>query len=243
MASMLKERLKSFIRNPYGKKNHFHFVSDYRALVRKLIREHDIDEAMSLAVGGSWFRIGQKQAMLLRSLGLKSGMSVFDLGCGSGRTAYALSQELDIPNYLGIDIVEELLRYAASKSPDHYKFKLNHALAIPADNDLFDYAYGFSIFTHLLQTEIMLYTQEVWRILKPGGFFLFSFLEMEKHWDIFEASVIANKVHGRPKPHLNMFLDRNQISILAEKTKFKVNKFVEPKDGVGQSCVVLEKVK
>lgn len=219
----------------------FHFVEDYRQLVRRLMATHDIDEAMSLAVGGDWETMGKNLSQFVQSLGLKPGMKVLDFGCGSGRLAHALSRDLDLSAYVGIDIVEELLDYATMKCPDSYKFAINHSLSIPIEGLKFDYAFGFSIYTHLLQTEIMLYSQQIFDLLKPGGRFVYSFLELENHWDIFEASCNQHKYHSRPFPHLNMFLDRNQITIIAEKCGYTVRQFIEPEDGIGQSVVELGK--
>ena len=220
----------------------FHFIEDYREHVRKLIKYNNIDDAMSLAVGGHWEKMGVQQSNLVQSEGINSGMDVLDFGCGSGRLAHALSKDVDLNSYVGIDIIKELLKYAEQKCPKDYKFLLNNSLTIPLRGYRFDYALGFSIFTHLLQTEIMLYTKEIFKLLKPGGKFIYSFLEMEYHWDIFEIDSVNYKKHKKPYPVLNMFLDRNQIVIMAEKCGFIVEKFIEP-EIIGQSVVVLKKTK
>ncbi len=220
----------------------FHYVEDYRNLVRELLKTHDLDEAMSIAVGGGWDEFGPKLSGFVQSLGLKSGMNVLDFGCGSGRLAYFLSQDLELPGYVGIDIVEELLQYAADKCPPHYEFVLNDdELNIPVAPGVFDFACAFSVFTHLLQTEIMIFSREVFDALKPGGIFVYSFLELENHWEVFSGSWRSHKQHGRPHPHLNMFLDRNQVVILARESGFELSKFIEPEDGIGQTSVVLIK--
>tara|TARA_B100001989_G_C24535665_1_gene464206 strand:+ start:203 stop:967 length:765 start_codon:yes stop_codon:yes gene_type:complete len=218
----------------------FHFTNDYRRHVQQLIKENDIDTAMSLAVGGQWEEIGIKLSKLVQSQGVSSGMDVLDFGCGSGRLAYALAQDVDLKSYVGLDVVQELLTYAEQKCPKHYKFILNNSLSIPFKDSQFDFALGFSIFTHLLQTEIMLYSKEIFDLLKPGGIFIYSFLEFEYHWDIFERDYITHKKYSRPYPVLNMFLNRNQIEIMASKCGFVVEKFIEPQK-LGQSVVILKK--
>jgi ubiquinone/menaquinone biosynthesis C-methylase UbiE len=116
----------------------FHFVEDYERLVADLIAKHPIEEAMSLAVGGHYDHIGQIEGHLLRWAGLANGMSVIDLGCGSGRTAHALGKAFAI-DYLGVDIVQALLDYAATKSPASYRFVLNRSLTLPADDKSADF--------------------------------------------------------------------------------------------------------
>ena len=220
----------------------FHFTEDYRSVVSKLIKENDFETAMSLAVGGDWKEMGLKLSKFVQSQGVKSGMDLLDFGCGNGRLAYALSKELDLKSYVGIDIIQEFLTYAENKCPNNYKFILNNSLSIPLIDFQFDFVVGFSIFTHLFQAEIMIYSKEIFNLLKPGGKFLYSFLELDHHWNIFELTYNLHKEHSRPYPHLNMFLDRNQIATIADKCGFILEKFVEPK-ALGQSVVILKKPK
>ncbi len=222
--------------------DHFHFVADYNDLVRHLIATNDRKTAMSLAVGGNWDKIGKKLSLLAQDLGLKSGMNVLDFACGSGRFAHYLSKDVEVPRYVGIDVVQELLDYADEICPDHYEFILNRSLSLPVEDNAFDYAFGFSIFTHLLQTEIKIYSDEVNRSLKPGGIFIYSFLEMHLHTNTLETSAAMHLAYGKPYPHLNIFLSRDQVTFLAELTGFEVVKFVEPTDAIGQSVVVLKKL-
>jgi hypothetical protein len=54
----------------------FHFVEDYERHVADLIEKHPMDEAMSLAVGGSFNEIGAIEADILRYAGLKDGYDI-----------------------------------------------------------------------------------------------------------------------------------------------------------------------
>lgn len=222
----------------------FHFLEDYENHVKELIAKHPIDEAMSLAVGGNWDGVGNLGRDLLIHCGLRDGMSVLDFGCGSGRIASKLSQKVQINSFVGVDVIPELLDYAKTVCPPNYVFKLNQSLKIPVEDGKFDFVYAFSVFTHLLQTEIILYTHDIFQKLKPGGLFLFSFLEMDKHWAMLEGDAIRHLTHGQPTPHLNMYLSRNQIEEFATRLGFKVSRFIEP-DGdaysIGQSIVLLKK--
>jgi len=44
----------------------FHFIEDYERHVAHLIKKYPIDEAMSLAIGGSYQEIGTIEADILR---------------------------------------------------------------------------------------------------------------------------------------------------------------------------------
>ena len=50
----------------------FHFVEDYERHVARLLEQHSEDEAMSLAVGGSYAEFGVIEADILVYAGLKS---------------------------------------------------------------------------------------------------------------------------------------------------------------------------
>jgi ubiquinone/menaquinone biosynthesis C-methylase UbiE len=224
----------------------FHFVEDYENLVAQLIKHHPIDEAMSLAVGGSYDLIGRIEAEALVKYGLQKGMRLADIGCGSGRTAVALSNRLSI-EYDGYDIVQALLTYAHGRTPPNYRFHLNRAVTIPAADGSFDFACAFSLFTHLLHEETFIYMRDCHRVLHKGGKLVFSFLEFHipDHWNVFEATVGQYSKGNRP--HLNMFMDRTLIETFAAKIGFGIEKFIDAttpvldQHALGQSMCVLKK--
>jgi len=221
----------------------FHFVEDYERLVAGLIAKHPIEEAMSLAVGGHYDQIGQVEGQLLRWAGLANGMSVVDLGCGSGRLPHALGKAFAI-DYLGVDIVQALLDYAATKSPTNYRFVLNRSLTLPADDKSADFVTAFSVFTHLLPSESYLYMEDARRVLKPGGKLVFSFLEVVEpsHWFAFEGEVNSRRAGG--SSHLNMMLERPMIKRMAETLGYSEPTFIGGSDApwggqsLGQSVVI-----
>lgn len=223
----------------------FHFVEDYERLVDSLVKTHPIDEAMSIAVGGSFETTGQIELDILRHAGLRSGMSLLDMGCGSGRLAHVLGASgLDI-DYVGVDIVQALLDYAATRSPAHYRYILNRTLSWPVADDSIDLACGFSLFTHLLQHETYIYLDDLRRALRAGGRVVFSFLEFaaEPHWGTFLHTV--NTEIAKTPSHLNMFMERPVIELWADKLGYAVDEYIEPAQQVssmgnlGQSVVIL----
>jgi ubiquinone/menaquinone biosynthesis C-methylase UbiE len=70
-----------------------------------------------LAVGGGDYDAnGKLECDLLVELGMRSGQSVIEIGCGSSRPSTQLSRRYGAGiDYLGIDVVPELLAYARSK--------------------------------------------------------------------------------------------------------------------------------
>ena len=224
----------------------YHFVEEYEALVARLMREHPIDRAMEMAVGGSYDKFGAIQADILAYVGIQDGQFVFDLGCGSGRLAHALSKRFQI-NYLGTDVVAPLLQYAASKSAKNYIFVLHRQLTVPAPDASVDIACAFSVFTHLLHDESYIYLEGMRRALKPRGRIIFSFLEFgaPAHWRIFKDTVEAQR--QSQLPHLNTFIERSAIDAWSRHLDLSVVEFIDGSDkrwsgqALGQSLVILEK--
>ena len=231
-------KVRIFFLNRFRKKSEFHFVKDYKKFVKNLIKVYPIDEAMSLAVGGKYFEIGNIEKDILIRFGLKHNMSLIDYGCGSGRLANALPIDLNI-NYLGIDIIDELLEYAKKKSPENYRFIRHRKLSVPVESESVDMICAFSLFTHLLHEESYIYMEDMKRVLKIGGRLIFSFLEFGSvaHWSIFMATVDTQR--NNTSPHLNTFIEQSVIKIWADKLGFKI---IELESGQGQSLAVFEKI-
>jgi SAM-dependent methyltransferase len=217
-----------------------HFVEDYERLVDNLLGRFPLDEAMSKAVGGSYDRIGALQVDILTASGLSSGMSVLDLGCGSGRTASHIAKLFPGISYVGIDVVQRLLDYAATKCPPHFRFVCHQGIDIPLPDGTIDIAAAFSLFTHLLHEETFCYLQELRRVLKPNAVLIISFLEFsrEAHWSVFEATVGARKRDTRT--HLNIFIDENTLGLWASKIGFTVER-IDREHPIGQTLGYLRR--
>jgi ubiquinone/menaquinone biosynthesis C-methylase UbiE len=223
----------------------FHFVEDYENYVASLLAKHPIDEAMSLAVGGDYLAMGSIQRDVVLWAGLEPGMSFVDFGCGSGRLAVSLARALPI-NYHGIDIVRSLLDYAASKCPPSYRFSLNHSLSLPVADGAADFISAFSVFTHLLPSEIYIYLEDMHRALRPGGTVVFSFMEVAdpEHWGPFMSEVAVRR--GGPVGPINTLIERPFIQRMCTALDFTVH-FVDSlatpwkTAALGQSIAVLRR--
>jgi SAM-dependent methyltransferase len=192
----------------------FHFVEDYRALVRNLIASYPLPEAMSRAVGGDFEALGEIEKQVLIHYGLKPEHTLLDVGCGSGRLAKRLVSHLTSGRVLATDVVQELLDYARVGCPAHWEFRLVEDTLIPFGNNEADVAAFFSVFTHLLPEECYCYLVEARRVVKPGGLIAFSFLEFEQNWQIFKGDWQA-LLEGRSRVHLNTFIGRDAIEVWA----------------------------
>ncbi|QSR89432.1 class I SAM-dependent methyltransferase [Methylacidiphilum caldifontis] len=177
---------------------------DYPSYIKELFSLYGKEKAASLAVGGSdqYQTMGNILLRLVISRGkLGVGMSLLDVGCGSGRLAYALccSELSDQVQYIGIDIVPELLDYARQKCQrPNFVFLYNDKFKIPLDNEQVDLVCFFSVLTHLLQEEAVIMLKEARRVLKAKGKILFTYLNFfsKDHKQLFFQRVthMENKV-------------------------------------------------
>ncbi len=197
-----------------------HSIKNYSKLVRDLIASHpgNLDLAMAKAIGALTLEIyqetGDKHVHILRQLGLQNGYAIYDLACGSGRTAAALRRHAWQGEYRGADIIPELVEYAQQKNPG-YNFFVHADFSINANDATQDMIYSWSLFTHLQLEEIFLYAKDCYRALKPGGVFVFSFLTLQDrmHRELFKNRVAALE-NGVTHGHLDMFLTEETINIM-----------------------------
>lgn len=140
-------------------------------------RTSDEDEVMSRAVGGGYKAMGAAQAALMREFLPEGPVHLIDVGCGSGRLAFALRDETRI-TYTGFDIMPDLVDYAEKKCarPD-WRFETIDSLNLPAEDASADMIVFMSVFTHLKPDEIQTYIEEAMRLLKPGGRIVASYLD------------------------------------------------------------------
>jgi ubiquinone/menaquinone biosynthesis C-methylase UbiE len=218
-----------------------HYVRDYRRMVRVLMRNHPVEDAMARAVGGDYEIVGRHQVDLFRAHGLRDCDYLVDVGCGSGRTAYAL-RTIAALGYHGIDVVPELLAYAEQKvaRPD-WKFSLVEGLSIPEPDARVDMVAMFSVLTHLSPAEGPRYLADAARVLKPGGKIIASFLDSSLEMHRAVAGRWINQVINRWRAESvkNVLLDRGQLSQCAASLGLRVE-FFGP-ERIGQSYFVLKK--
>jgi SAM-dependent methyltransferase len=114
------------------------------------------------------------QTMLQKNgLEMKNFQEILDFGCGCGRVIRHWNT-LDNTRVFGADYNPKLSKWCQNNL-SFAQFK-NNQLAPPLDfeNEQFDCVYSLSVFTHMTERLQFVWMQEMSRILKPGGYLLFS---------------------------------------------------------------------
>lgn len=93
---------------------------------------------------------------------------ILEIGCGIGSIVFELSRQGY--NIMGTDISREAIAYGLKKYGDVH-LEVQPAEILPYESGSFDVALSFDLFEHIAQIDR--HISEVFRVLRPGGYYLF----------------------------------------------------------------------
>lgn len=102
-----------------------------------------------------------------RRAGLKPGMRVLDLACGTGIISEALAETVAPAQVVGCDLSPQLLAQASQRCQDNLRFVQADVYALPFEDNSFDFVYARFLFQHLDVPEAA--AASIHRVLAPGG--------------------------------------------------------------------------
>jgi ubiquinone/menaquinone biosynthesis C-methylase UbiE len=98
-----------------------------------------------------------------------------EIGCGLGKGAQRLVEDMCFDRVIAFDIEERLVRWASRRVPgrfgDRITFFVGDAQDLPFSDVSFDAVVNFGIIHHVLDWRRCI--REIGRVTKPGGFFFF----------------------------------------------------------------------
>lgn len=100
----------------------------------------------------------------------KAALSVAEWGSGLGRISVHLPSHW---TFTGFDIDRSSVDWCREHLGGDYRLN-RPAPPLPAEDASFDVVYAVSIFTHLSQQAHLAWRDEILRVLKPGGVFIFT---------------------------------------------------------------------
>lgn len=102
---------------------------------------------------------------------------VWDIGCGPGQTTKHLnSLGIEIS---GLDISEQMLEQARALHPE-IRFRRGNVLDLEFDDNSIAGIVAFYAMVHFTEKQVKIALREIFRVLQPGGIFLFTYHIGEK---------------------------------------------------------------
>jgi SAM-dependent methyltransferase len=143
----------------------------------------------------------------------ESYRTVFDFGCGCGRTArQMLQQELPPKEYVGVDLNQDSIDWCCENlTPVAPAFTFHHlnaynarfnprgerrGLSFPTDEQ-FSLVNAHSVFTHIVEPSLRHYLAECARVLADGGSF-------RATWFLFDKTVYPMMQEGQNSLYINI---------------------------------------
>ena len=134
----------------------------------RFLAEHGAGEIWNWESPAGKLRWARRVKML--SSHLESGMTVLELGCGTGYFTRELARSA--ADIIAIDVSPELLEIArANGSLQNIRYEVQNACALSYSDAMFDSVVGSSVLHHL---EIQEALREIYRVLKRGGTIYFT---------------------------------------------------------------------
>lgn len=213
-------------------------------------------------MGGAHFRSDQKFVAgavrdvrrLVRRAGLTTDSRLLDWGCGAGRLAVGVKQELGhVRDYHGVDVQAELLEWAREHLADeHTRFTLvdQHNArynpdgttehVIPAEDSSVDVFYSYSVFSHMLTDDVAGYSRAIGRLLAPTGRAFLTAFVADGVPDCEENPADFRTLDWKGPLHCVRF-DRRFFEGLLGEAGLVVEEFVRGKETDGQSGYLLSR--
>jgi malonyl-CoA O-methyltransferase len=129
----------------------------------------------------------------LKGHGIKSGSTLLDIGCGTGLLLDLLSQSFPYLTLTGLDLAPNMIRHASERLKERAYLIQGDAEHLPFTDDIFSIVLSSSTFQWLDNLNPCF--DEIFRILKPEGRFLFTLFgegtlkELRESWQ--EALSVA----------------------------------------------------
>jgi len=160
-----------------------------------------------------------KDQEILRRFSMEIGdkKPIWDLGCGPGQTTKYL-KDLGI-EISGLDLSEKILEQARTIHPEIH-FRKGNILELEFDDDSIGGVVAFYAIVHFTEEQVEIAFREAFRVLQPGGIFLFTF-------HIGAETICTEEFLGR-NVHIDfMFFTTDFISRCLTKIGFKNIEIIE----------------
>jgi ubiquinone/menaquinone biosynthesis C-methylase UbiE len=175
-------------------------------------------EEYAAAFSGEHEKKPKDQEMLLRfSKAIGDSRPVWDLGCGPGQTArYLKNLGVEIS---GLDLSERILEQARAIHPE-IPFRKGNILELAFENNSIAGVVAFYAIVHFTEEQVRMAFYEVFRVLQPGGLFLFTY-------HVGEETIHVHEFFGRKVDIDFMFFTTDFISSCVQDSGFEKIEIIE----------------
>jgi SAM-dependent methyltransferase len=173
--------LRRVARNRWIRVRYRDHVNYYREVMR-----HNVAKNPHLAVGTPtrkrWLALGQLQYDYLLEHQLEPKHRLLEIGCGNLRAGWRFIKYLDAEHYYGVDISPDIL-FSAQDTIVEFSLQDRLPVVTPVrdltlrflPDEHFDVIHAHSVFSHCPIEVIEECLRNIGRIMKPDGFFDFTF--------------------------------------------------------------------
>lgn len=142
---------------------------------------------------------------------------VLDAGCGPGVSIPYLREQFKGAKVFGIDISRQMLINARIDNPEPIVYIQSNVEDIPFKEGVFDLVFSLGVTDYVLHPENMF--QSIYRILSPGGYFIFSYPNGNSVSRLFRETILSAHPQKR-NSGFSKSVKRREISTWLEDLKF-----------------------
>lgn len=122
-----------------------------------------------------------------------------EIGCGLGKGAQRLVEDMGFQRVVAFDLEDRLVRWASRMLPGRFRdsvaFYVGDAQDLPFGNACFDAAVNFGIIHHVLDWRRCI--GEIARVTKPGGYFFFEEIYPPLYANFFMKRLVKHPTEDR----------------------------------------------
>ena len=122
-----------------------------------------------------------------------------EIGCGLGKGAQRLIEDMGFERVIAFDLEERLVRWASRTLPGRFNdtvaFYVGDAQDLPFADASFDAVVNFGIIHHVLDWRRSI--REISRVTKPGGYFLFEEIYPPLYANFFMKRLVKHPTEDR----------------------------------------------